>query len=173
MGQGRRRLLPWLIVVILGLSACRATHEAAGPIATATPEASVSPRPLNLPPVASGEPCPVSPMKQFPAPPGHKLPGYGFGLGPFYLSGQIEWYTGVSSLLLVSSSYTGPVVIRGRQLDGSNGIPFQDQQGQGDITIGPTGVSDWREWGAILSGPPGCYALQADGTSFTEVIVFR
>ena len=111
-------------------------------------------------------------MQQFPSPPGHKLPGYGFGLGPVFLSGQTEWYSGVQALIMISPSNGGPVTLRGRQLNGPGGIPFQGEQGEGAITI-PTAVAgDWRWIGETISGSPGCYALQADGTSFTEVIVF-
>ena len=131
----------------------------------------MSTRALNFPSIPPGGVCPVSPVQQFASPPGQKLPGYGYGPGPLFLSGQTEWYSGVASLFMVAPSYGGRIMIRGRQLDGSNGLPFQDQS-NGRITIEPAAAGSWRWVGDMILGPPGCYAIQADGTNFSEVIVF-
>lgn len=112
-------------------------------------------------------------MQNFANPPGHKMPGYGFGPGPVFLSGQSAWYSGEYGIIYVSPDYSGPVLVRGHQLDGPNGMPFRAQQGDGDISVAAGATGQWRSWGDMVSGPPGCYGLQADGDGFSEVIVFR
>ena len=110
-------------------------------------------------------------MQQFPNPPGNKLPGYGYGSGPVFLSGQTGWFNNVYALILVPPSVDGSVLVRGHQLDGPAGIPLQGQTGNGNLTIdGPNGT--WRSWGGQIIGGPGCYGLQIDGKTFTEQIIF-
>jgi hypothetical protein len=129
-------------------------------------------RPLKLPTLSANGPCPVSATRDFASPTGHKLPGYGSGPGPLFLSGQTEYFSGVYALLLVSADYSGPVVVRGRELNGPSGIPFQDAPKDGVVTIAPGPNGQWRSWGSQLVGQAGCYGLQVEGTSFTEVIIF-
>jgi hypothetical protein len=75
--------------------------------------------------------------------------------------------------------YVGPVLIRGRQINGphrlgfGNGtVPFSEMQlppGHGDPQVG-----GWRGWGGYARfRAPGCYGVQVDGTTFSEVIVFK
>ena len=110
-------------------------------------------------------------MQNFPDPPGNKLPGYGYGPGPVFLSGQINWFTNVEALILVPPSVEGSVLVRGHQLDGPGGIPLQGPTQNGNLTItGPNGK--WRWWGGQVIGGPGCYGLQIDGKNFAEQIVF-
>ncbi len=75
-------------------------------------------------------------------------------------------------MILVSPDYSGPVVVRGRQLDGSNGTAFHTEQGSATISDTAIAPGQWRSWGGRLSGPSGCYGLQVDGVGFSEVIVF-
>ncbi len=146
----------------------------------ASPQAEVHPnantattsQALKLPVLQPGSTCPVSSQQDFASGPGNKLPGYGFGPGPVFLSGQTEWFSGVYALILVSPAYSGKVVVRGHQLDGTNGMPFRGQQGDGNITIAPGSAGQWRSWGSNLSGAPGCYGLQVDGDNVSEIIVF-
>jgi hypothetical protein len=110
-------------------------------------------------------------MQQFSNPPGNKLPGYGFGPGPVFLSGQVNWFSNVEALILVPPNVSGQVLVRGHQLDGSNGIPLQGQSGNGNLVInGPNAT--WRWWGGQMQGNPGCYGLQIDGNGFSEQIIF-
>jgi hypothetical protein len=80
---------------------------------------------------------------------------------------------------LEAPSYHGPVLIRGRALVGhaklgfgGGGTPLAEMDlppGSGDPKVG-----GWRFWpGYIRLRGPGCYGLQADGTTFSETIVFR
>ena len=146
----------------------------------ASPQAQVQPttnaattsQALKLPVLQPGSTCPVSGEQDFASQPGNKLPGYGYGPGPVFLSGQTQWFSGVYALILVSPAYSGRVVLRGHQLDGSNGMPFRGQQGDGNITIAPGPAGRWRQSDAVVSGAPGCYGLEVDGDTFSEIIVF-
>lgn len=89
-----------------------------------------------------------------------------------FLSGQTEYFSGVYALLLVSPDYTGPIVVRGRELNGRGGIPFQDAPKEGAVTIAQGAKGQWRSWGSQVVGQAGCYGLQVEGTSVTEVIIF-
>jgi hypothetical protein len=74
---------------------------------------------------------------------------------------------------VVDPVYRGPLLIRGRQLDGPNRLRFDK------------GVVPPREIRIGASAPPrqrpsytrvkarGCYAYQVDGVAFTRVIVFE
>jgi hypothetical protein len=149
---------------------CDASPKAAvQPSVSPTPVTSGS---LKLPVLQQGSPCPVSAQQDFANAPGYKLPGYGYGPGPVFLSGQTQWFSGVYALILVSPAYSGKVVVRGHQLDGTNGMPFRGQQGDGNITIAPGSPGQWRQTDAVVSGAPGCYGLQVEGDGLNEIIVF-
>jgi len=156
----------------IALAACAASPQADVQTKASAQASSQTAQPLKLPNLQPGSTCPVSAQQDFANGPGNKLPGYGFGPGPVFLSGQTQWFSGVNALILVSPAYSGRVVVRGRQLDGTNGMPFPDQQGDGKITIAPGSAGRWRSWGGNLSGAAGCYSLQIDGDNFSEIIVF-
>jgi hypothetical protein len=154
-------------------------------------------RPLDIPVLRKGARCPVS------APGKVVSPYYGaaIGKGPIYGislvsladSGVLsfDYPPGPNSLFagslwggqalkwLADPTYTGPVLIRGLQLDGQNRLgfgngpwPFSEMQlapGEGDPQAG-----GWRGWGGYARfRAPGCYGVQVDGTNFSEVIVLR
>ncbi len=75
--------------------------------------------------------------------------------------------------------YKGPVVIRGADVDGASPLRFDSQSKQvpsleltsADAVFHPG--AGWRGWATgILVQSRGCYALQVDGTGFSDVIVF-
>jgi hypothetical protein len=82
---------------------------------------------------------------------------------------------------MASGSYTGPILIRGRQLDGNGAMGF----GQGSTPYdelqlldagrqAPTMTDGGRAWlSTTRVTASGCYAYQVNGTGFSEVIVFR
>jgi hypothetical protein len=79
-------------------------------------------------------------------------------------------------------SYHGPVLIRGRKLTGRDGLGFGAGKvplAEMDVPGGPAGgvslnPGGWRLWsGYARLRSPGCYGLQVDGTTFSEVIIFR
>jgi len=97
-------------------------------------------RPLHLPELAAGADCPVSPIdRQFAF--GRYGVGAGLGRGPAYpnagsaaltvglpptgLWAESAW-SGAKVLWFVSPAYRGPVLIRGRRLDGSSWVRFGD-----------------------------------------------
>ena len=88
-----------------------------------------------------------------------------------------SWWE-VKTLWFSYPHYQGPVLIRGRKLDGSGKIVF----GEGPSLIDPqlppeptiNGTNGWREWpGGTFIHSFGCYAWQIDGTDFSNVIVFK
>jgi hypothetical protein len=95
----------------------------------------------------------------------------------------VEWY-------IDSTRADGPVVVRGRQLDGPGALRFNggiDQEHYtGDWAVAPLlpalhllTVPNNVGPGLVVSGSytrvqtPGCYAYQVDGLTFTEVIAFQ
>lgn len=154
-------------------------------------------RSLHLPSITAGASCPTSaPGRQVT----HFL-GKAVGKGPVYAISErplarrgilsfeyppshnssfagSQW-GGQKVLWASSRSYHGPILIRGRQLDGNHAvgfgqllIPYAELQfpaGHGDPSQG-----GWRAWPSETRlRAPGCYAWQVDGTDFSEVIVFR
>ncbi len=74
-------------------------------------------------------------------------------------------------------SYRGPVLIRGRQLDGSHRLRFEN--GLTPATemrlrsVGRSSPGCWQNRPSYTRlRAPGCYAWQVDGTTFNRVIVF-
>ena len=162
-----------------------------GPAAAgADPIAVLSQRPLNLPVLNSTASCPASP----------EAPGYGFGAGPVYLSGQSGWYSGGQvAILMVDSTYGGPLLVRAAQLGGAGtsqitlaDLPPTDlasisaKESQHSVAVvsavhtpqgglqlqADHGSPSWRAWfGRLSTSGPGCFALQLDGAAFSEVIV--
>lgn len=129
-------------------------------------------RPLKLP-AADGGPCPITINAQ-PASP-RQLPA---GLG-FHSVNDSPWET-AEVTWNVPGSYTGPLLIRGAMIGGgalgfgTGAVPYDELQlndaGQGAPRIAGGGRA-WITYTRVRSG--GCYAYQVDGSSFSEVVVFR
>jgi hypothetical protein len=130
-------------------------------------------------------------------------PNYGYGDGPVYLSGQSDFYPGGFDLAiwLVKPPYSGPLLIRGQQVNGPVRAAFSRQMDEYGKPIGPTpgqSVSTQSDYGMSLplygeldlpagAQPPywgayfadthfdtaGCYFIQVDGTTFSEVILLE
>jgi hypothetical protein len=130
-------------------------------------------RPLDLP-SDDGGPCPITINPHGPVSLRELPAGVGFHVvsGSQWLEAHVTW-TAVGG-------YTGPLLIRGEMLGGgalgfgTGRVPYDELQlldaGQG----APRVTGGGRAWIAatrIRSG--GCYAYQVDGTSFSEVVVFR
>ncbi|HUZ87830.1 MAG TPA: hypothetical protein VNF26_12855 [Candidatus Baltobacterales bacterium] len=143
-------------------------------------------RPLQLPNVAPGAACPVSPQVSLKirTPPGTKGGiGHGYGQGPVYVSGQITWYSGQQGLMVVTDpAYSGPVLVRIKRLDGtgaaalggSPGSPVDSLPG-GAIGIRQTATPPyWGQWfGSLNPSVPGCYGIQFDGTTVSDYAVIK
>jgi hypothetical protein len=87
-------------------------------------------------------------------------------------------WNGARATWFASSAYSGPILIRGREVGGPHAVGFglgnvpYDQLQLND-SAGPTtgGTRQWPTFSRVRG--PGCYAYQVDGTSFSDVIVFR
>lgn len=135
------------------------------------------------------------------------VPGrqYALGNGPVYLvvtndSPTIQYSTapfigdtrselgGARSIWEINPNYQGTVLIRGRQLGGSNPLRFNG--GLDQVNSNPQGTeplvnelrlntqqaqnSSWASFVTLIRlQAPGCYGLQVDGQNFSEVIVFQ
>ncbi len=121
-------------------------------------------------------------------------PVYLAGQSSWYAGGQ-------AAILMVDPKYSGPLVVRASQLggDGKSHITLAadgldptaraglvDKERQHGVTVvSATQTTDgglemqaapssplWRAWfGRLTTGGAGCFAIQADGTGFREVIV--
>jgi hypothetical protein len=175
------------------------------PTTTATanpsdPWAALLARPLHLPTVAPGAPCPATAGQAISAS-GYTLI---YGAGPAYIavgdvSGVVR-YSATSPLdsgspwglteirWEVQPPFTGALLIRGGKLDDSQALGFN---GGAEYTpSNPTGTepiaaalrlavtqpgnNQWYRAASYmrLQGP-GCYGLQFDGASFSNVVVFQ
>jgi len=146
-------------------------------------------RPLNLPVVAIGGPCPMSPVTLV----GGVAPrvgtplrlGFGSTLGP---QGAYAFNKTVLDFATPPSSQA--LLLRGARLDGSGkvyfggpgitppseagGISVSDPQGgqiafYGELQLSVDGSAVFYTYPTS----PGCYGIQADSDDFSEVIVFR
>jgi hypothetical protein len=125
-------------------------------------------RPLRLPSISAGGACRVSPgngpVKQVGSATTLKLQQF---VGSAWAGGQVTW---------TAAGYSGPVLIRGRELGGPHAVGF----GEGHVPydelqlLGPAMGAPRGQWPSFTRvRGPGCYAYQVDGESFSEVIVFR
>ncbi|MGW5362671.1 hypothetical protein [Actinopolymorpha pittospori] len=89
---------------------------------------------------------------------------------------RVEGWYGAKTLWFADPAYTGPVLLRGRRLNAPGEVAF----GEGPHTLAvqiPAGrgvnvVDGYRHWpGATWVREPGCYGLQADGTTFSVAVV--
>ena len=176
-----------LLVAACTSASTASTHPTAIPAAD---WAALEQRPLTLPTLAPGQLCPNKP--------GHAIGddlGLVQGAGPVYAFWVLSSASGVmqSSVLqrvnwIVATSYRGPVLVRGRQLDGSGTLTFHgglDQAGyHGDWRYAPdlpalrllggsAAGSGWTQYQTHVNVPgDGCYAYQVDGTGFSYTIIF-
>ena len=152
-------------------------------------------RPLHLPKLSPGAACPVSRVDRRVAWKRTNIfGGAGIGRGPvypalpsaFFMALRDEQYGGPwfgsKVFWYVLSSYRGPVLIRGRRLDGPERLGFNGQRTAGrELRIAPHQSVSWdgqpRGSRGVPSGVrvlvPGCYGIQIDGTSFSRIVVVR
>ena len=172
-----------LIVLMLLIGGC------------STPSQDTSLKPLHLPRIAPGAPCPLTD--------GHKVtPSFGFvlGDGPVYAIHNAEsekstfafadaqhFATGNNStawggqkvLWIINPDYTGSVVIRGHQIDGPHEMRFGGGLENNSLltTLDLSARMDGSPWPGDTTYTrlqvPGCYAYQVDGDNFSYTIVFQ
>jgi len=117
-------------------------------------------------------------------------PAWGSPASPFMLNGslvqKVEYDTGAyahyglfKAMWAIDPRYVGPVLVRGRQLDGTDILEFEKgEPGFSDYTRShPT--TELHESGGYVHPSVtrvqtlGCYAYQVDGIGFSYSIVFR
>ena len=146
-------------------------------------------RPLHLPHVATTAPCPRTKAGR-----ADPVTGYTLAAGPVYLvlgfsfpppdprgvvnlkGNKVRWgWHWAKTLWAFNHRYRGPVLIRGRRLDGHWPIEFLVLPHRYPELRVPARGS--RKWVYLPSGSgyraTGCYGFQVDGTSFSRVVVFR
>jgi hypothetical protein len=149
-------------------------------------------RPLHLPTVAAGAPCPVSGIGRI----NFAKHGVGTGIGPgpaypigFDQPGSVLHFTyppsplgvfagslwsGQKVLWFVAPRYRGPVLIRGGRLDQAGRLRFDwGNVPPLELRIPKVASGDRGRPSFTRLRAPGCYAYQIDGTSFSRVIVFQ
>lgn len=190
------RLAPFLIVAIVALTAVAA--PSAQRQANARSQWDTLRRPLHLPKLRPGERCPTSRVRPFAPPVDDVLVGSGpaylligsstSAVGAVGFDIGLSWrdsagWRGTKTPWEIKSSYRGRILIRGSRIDRAGSVRF------GDPPV-PNGAHEGaRElhWGAgvdhdpgaryrglaagTLFRSPGCYAFQADGASFSAVVV--
>jgi hypothetical protein len=147
-------------------------------------------RPLSIPHIAPGSHCPVTPARRV-----SSTFGAAQGSGPVYAIGGFPklgfiyppqpnqlWYgskwSGNKVLWIARPSYRGPVLIRGRQLDGTNDVRFErglnPSREMRLPSVGGTSPGRWQSRPSYTRlQAAGCYGWQVDGTTFSRVIVFE
>jgi hypothetical protein len=172
------------VLVCAGLLSSAGSAEAAGPWKALE-------RPLDLPAVEPGTPCPVSAVDTRTDWREINTFGDGIGRGPVYpgmgpdatlalrsvgtlwLRSKIFWY--------VKPSYRGRVLIRGRRLDARGSLRFGEERLARQLRIRPGQSVTWAGQPDGSRGVPsivravtaGCYGAQIDGTSFSRTVIFR
>jgi hypothetical protein len=145
-------------------------------------------RPLQIPAIAAGAPCPRS--RANPRIWSRRAPGLGPGpVGPVGLGSRailrfrrLNGAWGLQKVLWVATpAYEGPILIRGVRLDGDGAVGFSFDNGprlaELQLPPGPTlntderGSRTWPSFTRVQT--PGCYSYQVDGTDFSYAIVFR
>jgi hypothetical protein len=154
-------------------------------------------RPLHLPSLAQTHRCPrTRSVRSVPGIAaalgrGPAYPTIGSRTGVAYIGPHSDtahigdWYFR-KTIWTVDAKYQGPLLLRGRRIDRAGPLRFQ--------AYGPPSLarshaelrwparwptenrtaSGWRQLpGATVLRGPGCYAFQADGLTFTTVIVFQ
>ena len=169
------------------LSSCSGGAEERSAVPAAPSPQDPRSRELAIPKLEDGEPCPRTKGKEI-------SPDFaaGLGTGPAYpvglgTTGFLDYapaenfdskkWAGQKVLWAVEPSYDGPVLIRGRQIDGPHEVRFDE----GDVPprqiwMPAEDAPDerWRERPSYTRvRGSGCYGYQVDGPNFSLVIVFE
>lgn len=183
--------------VVAATTAAQTTSTA--PVRAINPQASdvwtqLQQRPLLLPTMQAGGPCPVTTTPGTTVSPdfgsaiGHS-PVYAVGIGKqaklYYGDvGAVNGWHPLKILWVSDRDYLGPILIRGQQLDGPHQLRFNQSDGLPEATMqlpaetrqeaDGRSPSGWRHWPSYtFVEAPGCYAYQVDGADFSYPIVVQ
>ncbi len=170
------------IVVSTAATGTRASAASSIPVAALH-------RPLRLPTIRSGQPCPVTFARHQPDPTLGIVQGIGpagpVGLdaagilqydGPTSTGFADKSWGGAKVLWAVDSAVSGPVLVRGRQLNGPHELRFNDPAVTEMLLAANKDAlpGGWRDYpGYTRLQGPGCYAYQVDTQAGSSLIVFR
>jgi hypothetical protein len=178
-----------VLLAQLGTYRYQQKYPNGAPRATATPAdawAALRQRPLHLPTVTPGSPCPIGPARIVSPAFGTALgsgPLYPVGLGAgavlaYGSAGFPAPWGGQKVLWVGDPAYHGVGLVRGHQLDGPNEVRFNEGADPAtelrlDSSMPNNTTGGWNNWPSYTRvRAPGCYAYQVDGPDFTLVIPF-
>jgi len=170
------------------IAGCSPDTGGTGSSSPGTPPASPAAA-ASVPSVAPGDECPVTRTLTRPT----RLSGDMLGDGPARpVMTSVLTYTGpepgtlfedsgwggAKVLWFAAPGLSGPVVVKGRRLDGDDPVAFDGTQGEPlrkEIVIPPDPkATDWRDRPAFVRlKAPGCYAFQIDAPTGATVLVFK
>ena len=150
-------------------------------------------RPFHTPTIAPGAGCPTSPRDPrgdlsrigYVGPawgtgPGYPVIGFDQNKPVLYYDDPIppqsviygsKWFGQKVLWVVDRQAYQGPILVRGRQVDGMNALRFGlSLVPVPEITISAR-ANDWPSTTRVRSR--GCYAYQVDGATFSSAIVFE
>lgn len=177
----------------LGSLQFKRRYPSGQPGSTATPPpadqwAALRQRPLKLPTIPPGSPCPSSGGKMVAPDFGLALgdgPVYPVGFYPdgtyYYPGGTQEggWYL-LKVLWISSPDYRGPALVRGGRVDGPGELRFgEGASPESELRLDSNNSNNktgtgWRDWPTYTRlRTPGCYAYQVDTEASSRVLVFR
>lgn len=198
--ESRNVLLTVGLAALLA-TACQSSSQPSAPAPTENEPGVVSveptlaelrKRPLVEDRLEAGEPCPIAEVQDLSPALARALGGgpvYPLGFGE---DGTVELesrqggdaaegkWAGAETRWVSDPAYDGPLVIRGRQLNGPNRVRFD--HGKRELLkrlefrpgSADTRVDGWRAFSTRTRVPePGCYAFQIDGSDFSAVIAFK
>ena len=184
----------------LTLSSCFRVMSGANPFADDSAAfVQLKQRPLTLPVIRTGDRCPVTQGSRESVPPAPYIFCAGclwFGRGPVYFAWSFhvnhveDAVFSLDGVPLENSAYRaktpwvskpdyeGPILIRGRRLDGKGALRFRvaEPKPVEDLKLNAPSRTDstrWSFWPSSMYLPgPGCYGVQVDTLRGTDIVIF-